>query len=128
MKIKQRIKQVKDLRNTWTYNHKHLILTTSLLVVVLIQGYPIDLEIPSRAVAFEYIAGTPEETTASILEQQIENRSVAIYNENYEANMHEAKVTALLEAQEQLQELARLKPDETYLQLKQVVDAMQNTN
>jgi hypothetical protein len=122
-----KIAQIKEaywkIRNSWTYNHKLLILTLSLAVVVIIQDFPTEL-IP-RNVAIAYTA-EKQVTDADLLVHWVENRKIAIYNDNYEDNMREAEIMALTEANARLMELGQLDPKGKYKQFKQVLEALEN--
>ena len=95
--MKNKIQQIK---NTWTWNHKMLLVTLSLIVVVVIQAFPIS--IPVVAVAYEKPA--PRQEIVDSLTASIEKRTTEIHA----GMIQEARIKAVAEAYEQLGELIKL--------------------
>lgn len=95
----------------------------SLGVVILIQAFPIT--IPTDVLT--YTAEAKEETRAESLEQEVRERTIEIYKQNYPLNMQAAETQALWEQQDKLQKLAKLVPERDYKDLRQALDVFENT-
>jgi len=86
---------MQNIKDTWTYNHKLLILTLSFAVVILIQAFPITL--PTNSVEAYGLRPTPEQVSFEALHKQ--------YTEEEYAKMYlEAELRATTRLFEELGE------------------------
>ncbi len=103
--------------------HKHLIVTLALLVVVLVQAFGGLVTLPKLGMVT--YAQTKTNSTAGIVEAQINARAEEIYIEREMVNREHARIEAIQEAHEKLKELIEISPYVDYTQLRQIVGAIQ---
>jgi len=86
-----------QLKQTWTYKNKMLILSLSLALVCLIQSGKLDRFIPTLptyAATVEY-SNPPQLDTIDLLEAKIKALTVEIYNDLEPVNMERARQEAI---------------------------------
>ncbi len=104
-------------------DHKHSIVTLSLVVVVLVQAFGGLVTLPKLGVVT--YAKEETNTLAGNFEAQINVRAEQIYIEREMVNREHARIEAIQEAHAKLKELIEISPYVDYTQLRQIVGAVQ---
>ena len=81
-----------DITGTWTWKHKHVLITLSLLTALVWQGLGLAQYMP-KAEAITYVS--PVETGCKTLECIIEARALVIFEENQWLYMEMARTDAM---------------------------------
>lgn len=111
--LKQKREELIDVKNTvtssWTYNHKHLIITFSIAVALVWQSQVIQPHLPAFSLTKVTYAENPLKAISTPLEkcdyecltrQWVELRTAEILEEKAEENYKRARFDALIEANE----------------------------
>jgi hypothetical protein len=75
--------KIQQIKNSWTYRHPQLVVIMSLVVVIILQAFPIEL--PTKVLAYE-ATKTVELTPEALLEKYTQ--------EMHESMLGEAKIRA----------------------------------
>lgn len=101
--MKQKLNNIKQ---TWTYQHKTLILTLALATVILIQNDI--LPIPKiQAEEITYERAQPADTS---LEAKVEQRAEELYNENKNIDLERYRQEAIRETNDYLMQMTYTSP------------------
>ncbi len=84
------------IKETWTYNHKHLLVTISLVVAIIIDSGIIPLP-TIEASTVEYIA------VDNSIKAQIERRAYELYDQNRAYDLERYRHDALVELSESIE-------------------------
>ncbi len=87
--------KLKNIKNTWTYNHKMLIIALSLALVTVIQSGKLDKYVPTMptyAATIEHV-NPPQLTLADIVEE----RAHEIYQERAAIYLEQSRQEAIQE-------------------------------
>lgn len=102
------------IRQTWTYNHKSLIIIAALLLALY---YPVYIEpnLPTWETAeATYIK---PETPKSTLDTEIEKRTIELYEQNRNMDLERYRLDAISELNKQLQSKVLNSPHIDYMQM-----------
>ena len=105
---------INKIKQTWTYNHKLLIVTISLAVAHIAPLVPLP-DIQAYNTPVTYIATT---TAIYSLESEIENRTIELYNQGKDMDMERYRQQAIADINIQLQGIVYKSPYVNYDELK----------
>jgi hypothetical protein len=101
-------KYIQEVSGTWAYNHKHFIITMSLVVVVVWQGLGLGAYLPhSEAVAYEA-------QCSKWLDCEIEARANEIYENSLPFAREQARLEAMAQINEDMLEMMETSPHIDY--------------
>jgi hypothetical protein len=102
-------------KQTWTYNHKLLIISLSLALAHVWPLLPLPaLTLASEQITYEKAATIEKET----LEKQVEKRAIELYEQNKANDLEKYRHNAIKEINEQLQTMVYDSPFVDYDALK----------
>lgn len=105
------------IKNYWTAKNFPLVIILSLYVALFFTINPITL--PVTQIAYS------AEIQENLYVQELEERAVQKYLDNFDDDMKKAMTQVLLEEQIKLQQAAQELPDTDFSHLQDVVNAMQ---
>jgi hypothetical protein len=113
--------KLQNIKQTWTYNHKLLIIT---LALALAHVYPVYIAphlptMPTYAATIEWQAPTMVVST-STLAGQVETRAQELYKENQAYDLEKYRHAAIKEINQELQNMVYTSPYVDYDALKEV--------
>lgn len=107
-------------RTSWTWNHKQLILTLSLALVVVIQSGLIDPYIPRIEANTDLVyVKAPVEVATSTLATRVEERAQELYKQNEAMDLEQYRHEAIREINDELLSLTDESPFVDYQALKE---------
>lgn len=105
--------KIEFIKQTWTYNHKTLIIALSLLAAHI---YPL-IPLPTLLYA-DTIVYTAEPKQLNTIDSEIEKRTIELYEQNRLNDLERYRLEAIGQINEQLQDMVYLSPHIDYNELK----------
>lgn len=110
--------KLQNIKQTWTYNHKSLIIIASLLVALYYPVYIAPL-IPSWPEATATYYPLQATTTPATLESEVLARTLELYEQNKAHDLEKYRHEAIKEVNEQLQGMLYNSPHIDYAAMKE---------
>lgn len=92
--------KIETVKNSWTWNHKMLIVNLSLVVVVVFQAELITF--PEIKASEPIVYTQKVESTEVTIQQKLERRAKEMYQENEQIDLEQYRQKAIREMNEEL--------------------------
>lgn len=107
--------KLQSIKNSWTYNHKSLIVIASLLLALYYPAY-IEPHMPTWPTV-EATYTKQATTTPATLDTEIARRTLELYEQNRDMDLERYRLDAISELNKQLQSKVLNSPHIDYKQL-----------